>query len=97
MIGFEEDVRKGKSLGQLEASDCVYIIFGHRLGGNPTLVRAIQNLRLGRDASIADVAGGSKGQFTDLRYIKNLSARPSGFDVGVFGKDCLTVTGLGYK
>ena len=96
LVGFEENVQKGKSSGEIEGDDCVFQILGYRLGHSPNVGRAIHNARLERRSEIGDVGGG-KGGGEGLRYINNLHIEPDGFDVGVFGKDCLVVKGTGYK
>jgi hypothetical protein len=96
LVGFEENVKKGKSVGEIDGDDCVFTILGVRLGGSPTVGAAIQNARLQRKSEIGDVAGGAKTGDA-LRYINNLHIEPGGFDAFVFAKDCLEVKGMGYK
>jgi hypothetical protein len=97
LVGFDEDVSKGKSVGQIEGGDCVYHIFGHWLGGNPTISRAFANARKQRTTGVADAVGGDTSQGDPLRYINNAQVTNDGFDAVVFGKSCIMVTGMGFK
>ena len=99
LIGFSENISKGKTIGQIEGDDCVFIIFGYRLGGYPTVMRAIANTQQGRRSEFSDSFGGksNKGRGQGLRYINNLRVEPTGFNYYLFGKDCISVTGIGYK
>lgn len=96
LIGFTEDVKKGKSVGAIEGEECIFIILGYRLGGLPTVRKALANARTGRSSEIGDIMGGASSG-GGIRYINNTSVSPTGFNAGVFGKDCITVTGMGYK
>lgn len=97
LIGFEEDVSKGKSLGPIEGSDCVFMIFGYWLGGAPTLSRAVMNARKGKHSSIADAAGGTEALGEGARYMNNVSVSYGGFNAGIVGKSCINISATGYK
>jgi len=97
LIGFEDEVHKGKSVGQVEGGDCVFHIFGYWLGGAPTLSRAVQNTRMMRTSSVGDVVGGKIEGGDALRYINNMTVNNDGFNAVVFGKNCIMVSGIGYK
>lgn len=98
LVGFEEEAYKGKSVGQIEADDCVYHVLGYWMGGEPTFARALQNARAQRKTTVTDAFGGSKAANAAdaLRYLNNVSSGTDGFDIGLFGKRCVTVTGLGF-
>lgn len=96
LLGFDEDVSKGKSLGPIEGGDCVYHIFGYWLGGQPTLQRAVMNARVGKTSTISDSGGGSRSG-GGARYFNNASVSNDGFDALVFGKSCINITATGFK
>jgi hypothetical protein len=96
MVGFSEDVSKGKSVGQFESDDCVYRILGYSLGGAPDVSKAIANARTRKKTSITEVAGEQGPEGQPIRYASNISASYDGFDAFVFGKSCIVVKGVGY-
>lgn len=97
LLGFDEDVSKGKSLGPLEGSDCVFMVLGYWLGEQPTLSRAIMNARKGKKSSISDAAG-EDGQLGEgARYLNNVSVSNSGFNAGIVGKSCINISATGNK
>lgn len=98
MISFDEDLTKGKSVGQIRGEDCTWNVLGYWLGGFPTVDRAFINARSG--ASSMESAGFSSksGHSADgLRYINNVTTKNDGFHAVVVGKQCIVVTGMGYK
>ncbi len=97
LVGFEEDVSKGKSVGEVEGGDCVFHVMGYYLGGMPTLSRAFKNASMQRTSSVSDAFGGSNATGDRLRYMNNAVVRNDGFDVVIFGKKCILVSGLGFK
>lgn len=97
MVAFSDDVHKGKSIGEIEGDDCIYMVLGYRLGGRPQVGRAIRNASKQKKSSIGDSMGGGESGGEGVRYINNLSVKPDGFNAVVFGKDCFAVTGLGFK
>lgn len=97
MIGFSEDVSKGKPTGQFESDDCVFQVMGYSLGGAPDISKAIANAQTGKKSKITDVAYASdKPAGPSLRYANNLTANYTGFNAVVFGKRCIEVKGMGY-
>ena len=97
LVGFEEDVGKGKSLGQIEGGDCVFHIFGYWLGGQPTLSRAFTNAQHQRTTSLADAGGGDNPKGDSVRYMNNITVKDDGFNAMVFGKKCIMVSGTAFK
>lgn len=99
LLGFEDDASKGKSVGTIEGSDCVFHVFGYWLGGQPTLSRAVINARKGKTGSIGDSLGSGDGGSGNggVRYFNNMAVRSDGFNAGIFGKNCIEVTATGYK
>jgi hypothetical protein len=100
LVGFEDNVGKGKSVGPMEGSDCVYHILGYWLGGQPTLSRAVMNARKGKHASLSDSFGGEgagSGAGAGVRYFNNMTVSNDGFNAGVFGKTCINITAMGFK
>jgi hypothetical protein len=97
LIGFDENVSKGKNMGPVEGADCVYQVLGYWLGGQPTLQRAFMNARKGKVSSLADAGGGGEGVGGELRYMNNAVVSTDGFNAGIFGKKCINVTATGFK
>ncbi len=96
LIGFQEDVSKGKSVGQFEADDCVFHVLGYWLGGSPDMSRAIANARTQKKSKVTDMVTDSKGD-AEIRYMNNVNVSYDGFDAVVFGKRCIVVRGVGYR
>ncbi len=96
LVGFEENVKKGKSLGQVEGGDCIYHVFGYWLGGQPTISRAFSNAQKQYTSTIADSGGGKSGAGS-VRYMNNVTVKNDGFNAVLFGKSCIMVSGMGYK
>lgn len=98
MISFDENLEKGKSVGQVRGEDCTWNVLGYQLGGLPTIDRAFNNARFGADSLESAGFSSSKGQKTDgLRYVNNVTTKRDGFNAGIVGKNCIVVTGMGYK
>lgn len=97
LVGFDENVSKGKNVGPIEGGDCVYQILGYWLGGQPTLQRAMMNARKGKTSTISDSGGGEGGVGSEIRYFNNAVIAHDGFNAGVFGKSCITITATGFK
>ena len=97
LLGFDGDASKGKSLGPIEGSDCVFMVVGYWLGEQPTLSRAIMNARKGKKSSIGDVVGDSGQLGEGARYLNNVSVSNSGFNAGIVGKNCINISATGYK
>lgn len=98
-VGFDAtNVKKGKSVGTVTGEHCVFSVLGYRLGGNPSLTKAMAYARTGKKSSLRDTFSEETEVNNDgVRYLNNLSYRFDGFNAVVFGKDCLVVEGRGYK
>jgi hypothetical protein len=96
-IGFDKDVRQGKSVGQITGGDCSYRILSYWLSGQPDVNSAIQYARVGKKASIGDKFGGAGVQGDGVRYLTNVRYEYSGFDFVLLAQNCIEVTGKGYK
>jgi hypothetical protein len=82
MIGFSDNAKKGSSIGSVEGQDCQWIVLGYPLSEPPRLDRAMRSVR----------------DDNNIRYMNKVSSRNSGFNAaGLFAKNCLTVTGVGYR
>jgi hypothetical protein len=84
LVGFDENVQKGQSVGNIRGEDCTWSVLGYQLGGLPTVDRAFMSAK--------NQSGGS-----NLRYVNNVSTKNDGFDAGIVGKKCIVVTGVGYR
>lgn len=96
MISFSDNVTKGQSVGLIEGQDCTWHVFGHKLGGEPTVSKAFSNTHHQADGLASAGLKSSKND-NNLRYVNNVSTERGGFDAKIFGKDCLIVKAEGYK
>ena len=97
-VGFQEDASKGKSVGPIEGSDCVFHVAGYWLGAYPTLAKAVMNARKGKSSSISEVVGSDEGTGeVGVRYFNNMSVSNDGFNAGIIGKFCIKISAMGYK
>ena len=98
MISFDENVQKGKSVGQVRGEDCTWTVLGMQLGGLPTVDRAFNNARNGAGTmESAGFSSSSAPKADGLRYVNNVTTKHDGFNAGVVAKNCIVVTGMGYK
>lgn len=98
MISFSDNLKKGKSVGPVRGQDCTWHILGYYMGELPTVDVAFINAKnqAGKsESSGMGVDRGERGQ--RLRYLNNVEAENTGFNTGLFGKKCITVTGNGYR
>ena len=86
LIGFEEDISKGKSIGQIRGEDCQTFIFGFPTGNPPSLDRAFSNAK----------KRGSAGS-ADFRYVNDIMTSYEGWNALVVAKQCLNVQGQGFR
>ena len=99
-VSFSDNVAKGQPAGTIRGEDCTWSILGYKTGSPPTLDRAVMNAQNQTEGgSLVSGTGLSK---TDkgtgpLRYMSNMSAKPDGFNAGIIGKECIVVTGLGFR
>jgi hypothetical protein len=100
VISFSENLEKGQSVGNIHGEDCTWQILGYALGGAPTVDRAFEHTRNQTDGgSLVGSLSSNKQQTSNsaIRYINNVTTKNDGFDVGLFGKKCIAVTGVGYR
>ncbi len=98
MVSFDDNVKKGKSIGPMRGEDCTWRIGAYKLGGAPTLDRAFINAR--NQAGSMEAAGfkfSDKPNKAQIRYINKVQTRNDGFNAIIFGKTCIVVTGVAYK
>lgn len=97
-IGYQEDTKKGKSVGRIEGDDCAFRILGYWIGGNPSIGKAMANARTGKKTTISDVAVGDGGIAEGgVRYINNVRYEHTGWDAYIVAKSCIQVVAKGYK
>lgn len=82
LIGYDEDVSKGKSIGEVRGESCSWKVFGKPVSRPVSLDEAMTDVR-SRTGSI--------------RYIKNVSTDNDGFDAVLFSKSCLVVKAVAYQ
>lgn len=98
MVSFDDKGTKGTSVGNIRGEDCTWSVLGYQFGGLPTVDKAFINAK--RQASAAEAAGfdnSGKNRGEAIRYVNNVSTENDGFNVGLFGKQCIVVKGVGYR
>ncbi len=98
LIGFDDSPTKGTSVGNIRGEDCTYKILGYQMGGLPTVDKAFINAK--NQAGGMEAAGfddSAKKRGSAIRYVNNVSTANDGFDAVLFAKNCIVVTGVGYK
>jgi len=99
LVGFDDNPQKGTSVGNIRGEDCTYTVLGYQMGGMPTVDRAFINAK--NQAGSLESAGlsssSSKAPGSAIRYINSVSTANDGFNAGLFAKNCIVVTGVGYK
>lgn len=98
-VAFSDDVSKGSSVGNIRGEDCTWQILGYQLGGLPTVDRAFTHARQQTDGASLSGSMGMKDQASgkEIRYANNVSTSKDGFNAVLFGKQCIVVTGVGYR
>jgi hypothetical protein len=97
MVGFDDNPQKGQSVGNIRGEDCTWKILGYQMGGAPTVDRAFINAR-NQITGLAAAGLTSKDQSApSLRYINNVNTANDGFNAGIVAKQCIVVTGVGYR
>lgn len=97
-VGFEDNIKRGTSAGNIRGEDCTWSVLGYQLGGSPTVDRAFINAK--NQASALEAAGfdnTAKSRAPVIRYVNNVSTENDGFNVGLLAKNCIVVKGVGYK
>lgn len=98
-IAFDDDVSKGKAVGPVRGEDCTWTVLGQQMGGQPTIDKAFINAKeqSGSVGAAGFAALATQDQTKHIRYINNVTTANEGFNAFVVGKQCLVVTGIGYK
>jgi hypothetical protein len=97
MVSFDDDVRQGQSVGQITADDCNFYILGYAIGNPPSISTAIKNAQTQKTTGIADAITNEKSTNQAIRYMNNVTVKPGGFDAYVVKKNCIQISGLGYR
>lgn len=99
MVSFDDTGAKGQSVGNIRGEDCTWTILGYQMGGVPTVDRAFTNAK--NQAGALESAGWNNGgkdrNGPTLRYVNNVSTANDGFNAGIVAKQCIVVTGVGYR
>lgn len=100
MVSFTGDLKQGQAAGPIRGEDCTWSILGYQMGGIPTVDRAFINAM--NQAGAIESAGfgvlaGKSSRGDKIRYVNNVSTKNEGFSAVVFGKQCIVVTGIGYR
>lgn len=98
MVSFTDDLKKGVSVGNVRGEDCTWSVLGYKMGGPPTLDKAFLNSRnqVASGGLLSDTVG-KQNRGESLRYVNNVHTANEGFDAYVVGKQCIVVSGLGFK
>lgn len=83
LISFDDHPTKGKAVGNITGEDCMWRVFGYELREPPSVDKAFIAAR--------------RSETRSIRYVNKVSTKPSGFDAGIVGKQCIVVTGVGYE
>lgn len=97
-ISFDDNLTKGTAVGPIRGEDCTWTVMNQQLGGAPTIDKAFMNAK--NQAGTLSSAGFGvldKTQNAPIRYINNATTSNEGFQAYLFGKQCLVVTGVGYR
>lgn len=98
LVSFDENAKKGQSVGNIRGEDCTWNVLGYQMGGLPTVDRAFINAKNqagGLEAAGFDSSGKNRG--SAVRYVNNVSTENDGFNAVIFGKQCIVVKGVGYR
>lgn len=100
-VSFTDDLKKGTAVGNIRGEDCTWTVLGYKMGGEPTLDRAFINAKNqagGLEAAGLGSLNDNKGRGDSLRYVNNVHTERDGFNAaGLLAKNCIVVTGVGYK
>ena len=96
-ISFDDNLTKGKAIGPIRGEDCTWTVLGNQLGGAPTIDKAFINAKNQSDSLTSAGFSSKTDDSKQIRYINNASTTNEGFNAGLFGKQCLVVTGVGYR
>ncbi|MEO0336225.1 MAG: hypothetical protein AAF202_07515 [Pseudomonadota bacterium] len=81
MVGFSGDTKKGRTIGSVEGEDCQWAIFGYPLSEPPRLDKAMRELV----------------RESNVRYVNKVSSVNEGFNIVLLRKNCIRVSGVGYR
>lgn len=104
-VAFTDNIKKGKSIGPIEGRDCVWQFFGLPIGSRPSMDRALKAAIKNYQLTGTEISGRNEQEVeknlkpentNDIRYINNIITANEGFNFGVFRKQCLIVSGIGY-
>lgn len=99
-ISFDDNLTKGTAVGPIRGEDCTWTVMNRQLGGAPTIDKAFMNAK-NQAGAFASAGFGSlgldKNTNAPIRYINNVTTANEGFNAYIFGKQCLVVTGVGYR
>jgi hypothetical protein len=99
MVGFDDNAQKGQAVGNIRGEDCTWSVLGQQMGGFPTVDRAFSNAKNqagGMEAAGLDKSGKDRSG-APLRYVNNVHTANEGFNAVLVGKQCIVVTGVGYR
>jgi hypothetical protein len=100
LVSFEENIKKGKSIGPISGEDCTWSLFGYNLGALPTINTTFVNAMNQADAlessGFGMLSSKDKSASRKVRYINNVSSETKGFDAKIIGKYCLSIKGNGF-
>lgn len=98
VVGFSDDLQKGRSVGNIRGEDCTWKILGYQMGAAPTVDRAFRHAQNQTDgSSLSGSMNNSQRSNSRIRYAVNVATASDGFDAVLFGKNCIVVTGVGYR
>jgi hypothetical protein len=108
LIGFEDNVRRGKNIGLIEGDDCNFgfSLFGKSGSvGSTNIRRAFDSARSGERSSVSGQVGrtfggesGRRGAAAGgLRYMNNVTVTTDSSNYILFSKDCQVVSGKGHS
>jgi hypothetical protein len=97
-ISFDDNLTKGTAVGPIRGEDCTWTVMNQQLGGAPTIDKAFINAK-NQTGALGSAGFGSLEKNTNapIRYINNVTTSNEGFNAYIFGKQCLVVTGVGYR
>jgi hypothetical protein len=101
LIGFDQDISRGKNVGLVEGDDCSYGVLGKASFGSAKLRRAFDNARKGARTNVSDSVtkafnGSSRGGGGGgVRYMNNVTIDSEYDNYFLFQKYCTVVSGKG--
>jgi hypothetical protein len=99
-VSFTDNLTKGEAVGNIRGEDCTWTVLGNQLGGAPTLDRAFINAKNqagGLESAGFGAVNSNGGRGQSIRYVNNVHTSQEGFNAYLVGKNCIVVSGVGYK